>query len=245
MHDQQGNPFTGANFDGEAIAATGEGELLIASEIEPSIRRFSSDGYLLSELSVPQKFLLAPEGGAQHNSSLESLTLSPDERSLFTMNQEPLASDGQENLDKRKRLRLLRYEARGSSEFEPSQEFFYLAEHANSVSDILALSETELLILESGERQVYRVSLDGDENDVSDEESLAESDARPLEKELLVDVDDDCPLPSAKGIHSFGLLEGLTLGPQLAGGRRALLLQSDDDFRSTKTRTIALSVPLE
>ncbi len=246
LHDQQGNPFTGANFDGESIVATGTGDFLVVSEIEPSIRRFSSDGYFLSELSVPQKFLLAPEGGAQRNSSLESLTLSPDERSLFTMNEKPLAFDGQEYSDKRKRLRLLRYDAQGSSEFEPTQEFFYLAEPTNTVSDIVALSERDLLVLESGERQIYRVSLAGDEDDVSGEESLADSSARPLEKELLVDVDDDCPLPSVKGIHSFGLLEDLTLGPQLSDGRQALLLQSDDDFRRiAKTRIIALSIQLE
>jgi hypothetical protein len=141
LHDQQGTPFTGANFDGESIVATGAGDFLIVSEIEPSIRRFSSDGYFLSELSVPQKFLLAPEGGSQRNGSLESLALSPDERSLFTMNQEPLAFDGQEDPDRHKRLRLLRYDAQGSSEFEPTQEFFYLAEHANSVSDMVVLSE--------------------------------------------------------------------------------------------------------
>lgn len=245
LYDQQGKPYTEANFDGESIDVTATGDFLIVSEIEPSIRRFSPDGYFLSELSVPQKFLLPPEGGAQHNSSLESLSLSPDESSLFTINQEPLALDGQENLDKRKRLRLLRYEAQGSSEYDPSQEYFYLAEHNNSVSDIVALSDTELLILESGERQIYRVSLNGDEDDVSAEESLADSSARPLEKELLVDVDDECPLPSVKGTHSFGLLEDITLGPQLSNGRQALLLQSDDDFRDiSKTRIIALSIQL-
>ncbi len=244
LHDQQGEPFTGANFDGEGIQITPEGELLIVSEKEPSIRRFSTAGQFLAELAVPQKFLVAPEGGAQKNGSFESLSLSPDGRSLFTMNQEPLASDGQEDVLKRKRLRLLRYEDRGSSEFEPAQEFFYLAEHNNSVSDVLALSERELLVLESGERHIYRVSLDGAE-DVSDEESLADSSASPLEKELLVDVDDDCPLPSGNALDRFGLLEDLSRGPELPGGRRALLLQSDDDYESTtKTRLIALSVQL-
>ncbi len=246
LYDQQGETFTGANFDGEGIQLTPEGELLIVSEKEPSIRRFSSDGHFLAELAVPQKFLVAPEGGAQKNASFESLSLSPDGSSLFTMNQEPLASDGQEASDKRKRLRLLRYEKGGSSEFEPAQEFFYLAEHANSVSDVLALSERELLVLESGERQIYRVSLDGAE-DVSDEEGLAEaSSARPLEKELLIDVDDDCPLPNGKVMNNFGLIEDLARGPELPGGRRALILQSDDDYKiRTNTRLFTLSVQLE
>ena len=240
LHDSRGEPFTGANFDGEGIALTSEGDLMIVSETEPSIRRFSPDGRLLRELSVPQKFLVAPKGYAQLNGSLESAELSPDGRSLFTANEEPLATDGH-SPDEHQLVRLLRYEDRGSSEFEPSEEFFYRTQQRRSISDIAALSEGELLVLERGGRQIFRVSLDG-ADDVSDEENLSASSAAPLEKELLIDVDDECPLPSGDQDH-FGLLEGLVLGPELPSGQRALLVQSDDDFRKDyKTRFIALGI---
>src|ERR687893_107299 len=73
---ENGQPFTGANFDGEGIALTPEGELLISSETEPSIRRFALDGTLLGELLVPDRFLV--EGGqAQLNQTFESLSASP------------------------------------------------------------------------------------------------------------------------------------------------------------------------
>ena len=112
------------------------------------------------------------------------------------------------------------------------------------MSAIAALSESELLILEKHERQIFRASLNEGE-DVSDEDSLATSSTRPLGKELLVDVDDYCPLPSDDK-NSLGHLEAMSPGAELPGGRRELLLQSDDDFTtSQKTYTILLSIGVE
>jgi hypothetical protein len=63
LSDENGQPFTGANVDGEGIALTPEGELLISSETEPSIRRFALDGTFLGELPVPERFLVQGGGG--------------------------------------------------------------------------------------------------------------------------------------------------------------------------------------
>ena len=241
LRGPQGKPFTGANLDGEGIALTREGELLIASEVEPSILRFSLDGRFLGKLKVPQKFLVVPKGYAKVNASFESLALSPTGRSLFTANEKPLITDEQGYSEEHQWVRLLRYVDRGSSEFEPSQEFLYPVEQGESISEIAALSEGDLLLLEREERRIFRVSLD-EGGDVSREEDLAASGAILLEKELVVDVDYSCPLPS-DGQDSFGLLEGMALGPKLPGGRRALLLQSDDNFGGQKSRMIMLSIP--
>jgi hypothetical protein len=118
LRDPQGEPFTGTNFDGEGIAVTREGELLVASEVEPSIRRFSTDGRFLEKLTVPQKFMVAPEGYAKANASFESLALSPNGSSLFTANERPLSGtdgkgNGQDSSEEHRWVRLLRYESRG------------------------------------------------------------------------------------------------------------------------------------
>ncbi len=237
LRDPQGKPFTGANLDGEGIAVTREGELLIASEVEPSILRFSLEGRFLGQLEVPQKFLVAPEGYAKANASFESLELSPSERRLFTANEQPLLVD-----EEHRWVRLLTYQKnRGSSEFEPSHEFLYPVERGESISEIAALSEDELLVLERQNRRIFRVSLDK-AGAVATEGGLASSGAILLEKELVVDVDDSCPMPS-DGEDSFGLLEGMALGPNLPGGRRALLLQSDDNFGRAKSRMMMLGIP--
>ncbi|MBA2511604.1 MAG: esterase-like activity of phytase family protein, partial [Rubrobacteraceae bacterium] len=145
------------------------------------------------------------------------------------------------------------YEDRGPGGFQPVDEFFYLTEPGQGVVEIVALSEDELLVLERGFQsgvgntvRVYKVSLDSAE-DVSDEPSLAAPGLEPVEKELLVDLA-DCPSGGATtpGTQPNPLLdnyESLTLGPRLPGGRRSLLLQSDDNFSAGQvTRVVALGV---
>lgn len=255
LRDASGQPFTASNFDGEGLTLARSGDLFASSETEPSIRRFSLEGELLEELPVPQKFRVAPEGEAQRNQTFESLALSPNDRSLFTAVEGPLAPDGR-TAEGEGRIRILRYEDRGPGGFAPAQEFYYLADAGLGVVEIVALSEDELLVLERGFQsgvgntvRVYRVSLDGAE-DVSDEPSLAAPGLEPLEKELLVDLA-DCPSSGATtpGTQPNPLLdnyESLTLGPRLPGGGRALLLQSDDNFGAGQvTRVVALGVENE
>lgn len=255
LRDASGKPFTAETFDGEGITLTRNGELLISSETEPSIYRLSLDGQLLGKLPVPEKFLVTPEGEAQTNRTFESLDLSPNGRSLFTAVEAPLASDGQTE-DGRNRIRIVRYEDRGTGGFMPTEEFFYLTEPGQSVVEIAALSEKELLVLERsfvpGEGntiRIYRVSLKGAE-DVSDEPTLANPTLEPVNRELLVDLA-DCPSGGATtpGTQENPLLdnyESLEIGPRLPGGRRSLLLQSDDNFNDVQvTRLVALGARLQ
>ena len=252
LRDASGRPFTLSDFDGEGLTLTRKGDLFASSETEPSIRRFDPEGNLLEGLPVPEKFRVAPEGQAQRNQTFESLALTPNGRSLFTAVEGPLASDGQ-TAENENRVRILRYEDRGRGGFRPAEEFFYLTEPGQGVVEIVALSEDELLVLERGFQsgvgnavRVFRVSLAGAE-DLSDEPSLAAPDLEPVRKELLVDLA-DCPPSDATtpGTQLNPLLdnyEGLALGPRLPGGRRSLLLQSDDNFSAGQvTRVVALGV---
>lgn len=250
LRDANGQLFTASNFDGEGITLTRQGDLLISSETEPSIRRFSLDGELLEELPEPRKFRVAPQGEGQRNQTFESLSLSPNGRSLFTANEGYLLADG-ETANGSDRIRILRYEDHGKGGFEPVEEFYYLAEPGLGVVEIVALSEDELLVLERGFRsgvgntvRVYKVSLEG-AGDVSGEASLATTNIQPVEKELLFDLA-DCPPSGATtpGTQPNPLLdnyESLTLGPRLPGGSRSLILQSDDNFSAGQvTRVVAL-----
>ncbi len=254
LRDSAGEPFTAENFDGEGITLTRKGNLLVSSETEPSIYRFSLDGRLIDELPVPDKFLVAPEGEAQSNRTFESLDLSPNGGSLFTAVEGPLASDGQ-TADGQNRIRILRYEDRGPGGFGPAEEFFYLTEPGQGVVEIAAISEDEILVLERGfvpgegnTIRIFRVSLKGAE-DVSDEPTLSSPDLEPVDKELLVDLA-DCPPSGATtpGTQENPLLdnyESLEFGPRLSGGHRTLLLQSDDNFNDVQvTRLVALGARL-
>ena len=251
LRDTSGTPYTGRNFDGEGMALLPDDTLLIASETEPAIRRFALDGRQLAELSVPQRFLVAPRGEAQGNGTFESLALTPNGQSFYTAVEEPLAPDGSAS-DGKNRLRILRYDRQAGGTFTTGAQFFYLAEAGQGVSDMAALSDQELLVLERGyvpllgnTVRIYRVTLAG-ATDVSGQASLVAAGLTPVAKTLVFDLA-SCP-PSGARAHEpqpnplLDNFEGLAIGPTLPTGRRALVLVSDDNFsRVQTTRFIALA----
>ena len=256
-----GTPFTGANLDAEGLVVRKDGSIFVASEggsaagEQPEVHHFASQGSHLEALAVPAKFLIGP-----NNISFESLTESPGGNALFTANERPLAADGL-TPDLRSRIRILRYDRSGTDAFAPAEEFFYLTEPGRNpgdlgVAELLAASPTSLLVLERGfvagignTIRVFQVSLVG-ADDVADEPSLAASGLVPLEKTLLVDLA-DCPDDAATvtpgATQPNALLEnfeGMTFGPELAGGMRSLVLLSDDNGSATQTtRLVVLAVP--
>jgi hypothetical protein len=232
LRDADEDPFAAGNFDGEGLALAPWGDLFAASENEPSIRAFLRDGRLLEELPVPDEFLVAPEGQARANGTFEGLALSPSGDVLFAAFQKPLLSDGQ-GPEQHQPVRLLRYESSGTEGFRPTAEYFYIAESGMGISEIAVVSETELLVLE-GTNELFRVDLSG-------AETLAGSGLKPLEKDLLVAVD-EC----VAGDDTGGIYEGMALGPELPSGRRTLMLVSDDNFDEAQTtRVVGLGVRVE
>ena len=137
-----------------------------------NLRQFSGAGTHLSELPIPPRFLVGT-----NNFSLESLALSPAGQSLFTANERPLPAveaspeDGQ-TADLRNRIRILRYEHRDDGGFVPAAQFYYATEPERApgdvgVVDLIAVSETTLLVLERGfvdgqgnTVRLFRVSLE-------------------------------------------------------------------------------------
>ena len=261
LNDAAGVPFNGFNFDGEGIALVKGGDLFVASESgsaageQPEVRRFSRTGAHQTALAIPARFLIGP-----NNLSFESLSLSPNGHSLFTANEAPLAADGR-MADLRSRIRILRFDSRGPGGFEPAQEYFYLTEPGRTagdlgVAEIIALSETDILVLERGfvagqgnTIRIFQVSLKH-AADVSEAPSLAAPGLQPVSKTLLVDVS-TCPSGGATippgATQPNALLdnfEAMTLGPKLPGGRRALILMSDDNGNAVQTtRLVVLAVP--
>jgi hypothetical protein len=270
LRDPAGTPYNGFSFDGEGIAMTDQKQLLVASEggsggaagaQQPEIRRFSPDGKEVVALEVPARFLVGT-----NNLSFESLALSPSGQSLFTANERPLPAvgdapaDGQ-TADLENRIRILRYQRHGQT-YSPAEQFYYLTDPDRAAGDVgvvelIALSGTDLLVLERGfvagegnTVRVYRVSLAGAQ-DVSDEPTLANPDLIPVEKTLVFDLA-DCPDAGATippgAVQPNALLdnfEAMALGPRLPGGRRALLMVSDDNEGANQiTRFVAVALPV-
>lgn len=247
--DRSGQPYDATNFDGEALALTSDGILLVASETEPSIRLFDADGRWAGELLVPARFLVAPNGQAQANASFESLALTPSERRLYTATELPLADDGSD-AEGRHRIRILQYMRVPYLAYLPRAELYYLTEPGQRVVDMLAVDDGTLLVLEKGVAngsgdtiRVFKVSLAGATN-VSSDDSLESTAAEPLEKTLLVDIGADCMAPEGEEVDSLvENYDGMAFGPRLASGYRSLILVSDDNFSSSQvTRVLALAV---
>jgi hypothetical protein len=250
LRDGTGEPYGENAIDSEGIAVLPNGDLLVSSEVEPSIREYTPDGTHVTNLDVPEKFLVQPEGRATGNETFESLALSPSGQHLFTAVERPLDWDGA-TAEGQGRVRILRYDLTDGT-FQPAAEYLYLSEQDQGVSEIVAVSDTELLVLERGlsfisgfSARVFRVSLDG-ADDVSTIDRLEDTSAQPVTKDLLVDIA-DCPTGDNSAFGGISALmdnfESMALGPQLPDGRQSLIVGSDDNFRSFEvTRYLVFAI---
>jgi hypothetical protein len=247
-----GKSFTGKDFDGEGMALEPSGEMLIASETEPSIREFSPAGRMLRALPVPELFLAKDKRGIRGNLGFESVALSPEGDALWTANERALQQDAPDDMARPSPVRLLRYERR-SGGFVPGAQLVYAVEpvakpihkgfQTRGLSDLLALPDGDLLALErefvEGRGlavQIFRVSLAG-ATDVSGLESLAGQSYTPVRKTLLYDF--------ARAGFAPDNLEGMAFGPRLPDGSRTLVLVSDNNFHPfERTQIVALRLRL-
>ncbi|GAA4468186.1 hypothetical protein GCM10023170_081780 [Phytohabitans houttuyneae] len=253
-----GTPYNGGDFDGEGLVVERGGKTVLASsEREPSIRRFRlSDGRELASLPVPARFQVTPAGEAAVNQTFESLTATPDRRTLYAGMEGPLSADGR-NAQGRGLQRIIEYRSWNGTSYTPVSQLAYKTDPNLGLVELVALGDDQLLALERGFTagvgntvRVYQVTATGapDLTGVASLTSLTDTRAW-LGKELLVDIA-DCP-PSgavAKQPQPNPLLdniEAMALGETLPGGRRLLWLLSDDNGSATQTtRVYALSVKL-
>ncbi len=161
-------------LDPEGIALTPWGSLIVSSEgytgrtppVDPALVEFTTEGKLLRYLPVPDKFLRKggerQTSGVRHNLGFESLSISTDGRRMFTANEGPLVQDGERcGVDRGCLIRIVEYEVKGHT-VTPLHEYGYSvdamplpedlrgASGAMGVADILAVSDSDLLVLERG-----------------------------------------------------------------------------------------------
>jgi len=235
-------------WDGEGLVRTAaDGSFyVIANERAPAVAQFDSRGVFIEKVNVPDHY-----SNQAPNKGLESLTVSPDSRFLFTANEGALLSDGP--LATKSRGTLIRIFRRELATLR-DDEFAYRTEPLGSgkggdmgVSEVAALSDDDLLVLERGFQpgygstvRIFRVRLEGAKN-VLDVASLDDS-VPTLEKELVVDVASlHCPGAKRVEQQSNPVLENyeaMTLGPSLPDGRRLLFLTSDDNGRTDQVARI-------
>lgn len=255
--NESGATFPELEIDGESLALLPDRTLLVGSEgnlrrgVLPSLLQFDLEGHLLRRFELPERYLPEPtsaaatEGetptrGVRHNQVFEGIAVTPDGRSFFTGLEGPLLQDAPNaDVGVPSWLRIARWDVSSGA---ITGEYVYPLEpvpeppsepdgfRINGLAELAALADGRLLVIEraysQGVGNTVRLFVADPRSatDVQDRSALAGalSGIRPIAKRLLVDlVELDRPLDN---------LEGLTFGPALPGGRRALLLSSDNNF---------------
>jgi hypothetical protein len=254
-----------AETDTEGIALSNKATIFIASEgdvkksVNPFIKEFSlSSGQANTTLPIPDKFLPDPKNqqGIRNNLAFESLTITPNNQSLFTATENALIQDGAAAKPSlRTPCRILQYNLANN---QPEKEFLYQTEPVtplfnftgrfdSGLPDLLSLdNQGHLLSLERTFTglgfaiSLFQVSLEN-ADDIHDLDSLSAVDIKkikPVQKKLLLDLQTlDVALDN---------IEGLTLGPKLPDGQASLILVSDNNFnRLQSTQILAFKLKLE
>lgn len=240
----------GEESDLEGIVALPNG-FFVCTEIGPHIFEVDRKGNVVRELPLPPHYRTA-----RRNKSLESLSMSPSGRYLFTTSEAALGCDGLlATVTVGTSVRVLRIDLQTMDVVEhvyvtdpvPQKD----TEHG--VSELLALSDDELLVLERGftkgignTARIYRTRLATSAVCTTAEHVDDASSALP--KQLFVDLGllaSRVPPPS-KQPQSSPLLdnfEGMAIGPELPDGRATILVVSDDNGRKQQVaRLLVLAV---
>lgn len=275
MMHADGDEMKAMRFDCEGLAVAGDGSFFVADEYAPCVDHFAADGRRIARMLAPAKFLnpvsdadpkqeMPPHSnfGRQNNRGLEGLTLLPDGRRVMTILQNPLLQDGAMGDDGKRagfNVRMLEMPVDEGASPRKCREFVYRLEAGNTgVSEILAINDHEFLVLERDNtlgadakfRWVFRVDVTG-ATDVSDIERLPQGELPaaivPVRKRLLLDfMDAKFDLAGGDGSGMPEKIEGMTFGPQLADGRRLLIVTSDNDFSATNPTWVwAFAVKLD
>lgn len=258
-------------LDPEGLVRLPGGDFIISSEGNndskpremPRIFRVSPEGIWRGDLPIPEKYLPETTGqqkkGIQNNAAFEGLTDFADGKYVFTSTESALSQDfiiGEE--EKGDWIRILKYEDKGQKGYSPVAEYAYRVdsfkdnqkgkEVFRGVSEILALSETKLIVLERGVRifaknlwaqtiGVYLVDLSKG-SDVLSSNKLGDSKFTGVEKIKLLDFETD--LVADRGTKTVQNFEALAWGPKLADGRRSLLVMSDNNFSKNEITEIVV-----
>lgn len=288
LKDTSGNFFATNSLDPEGIALTNKGTVFISSEGEvnpdagrvtnPFIKEFSlATGKEVRSLAVPKKFLPVVEdtngdgivdagdtqiSGVYNNLAFESLTIAPDQKTLFTATENALTQDGAKaSLTSGSPSRILQYNLVTG---QPEKEYLYITDAIaqapnpstgssdNGLADLLAIDNRgTLLALERSFAQgvgntikIYEVTLQGatDISTIDLLESLSATQLaaiQPAQKRLLLNLN-DLNLP-----NGTDNIEGIAFGPKLADGSQSIVLVSDNNFNQAQfTQILTLSADI-
>nr|WP_287859229.1 esterase-like activity of phytase family protein [Klebsiella sp.] len=254
--DADGEAFKKGFVDAEGLVITPENQLLWSSEAGSPLRKSTLTGKFVEDLSA-----IFPEGysvdskkedpeGFRSGISWEGLSFTPDSQYLYVAAEGALKQDGPlASPMNSSPARILKFRYNGDDKkpqleksflynVDPVSHISKFAINDNGVSEVLALNENKLLVVERSGRNASEGFNDWDftvkvwladtatSTDIKEIKSLAQVEKRsiiqPVVKKLLIDFSDVTNAPDC--------IEGVTFGP-LIDGKKTLIFVSDNNFQ--------------
>ncbi len=268
--DAQGNmlPFDANTIDAEGLVKLSDGSFWIGEEMGPSVLQVASDGRIVKRIVPADAVADYQDADTQivgglpailskrhKNRGIESMAVSPDEKFLYFMLQNPLDNPDAKAYAQAKNTRLFKMERESGKllgeyvyQLDDPQSFALdPSEKQNSprVSEVTAIGSDRLLVLERTNKttKLHEVSLAGATNilagkwddpatspTLEQQNDLSGTGVTPLAKTLRFDTARDFPEAPVK-------LEGIAF---LGDGTMALI--NDNDFGITGDATKVLLV---
>jgi len=235
-----------------------EGERIIGKDTilsQPALTIINKKGKYIDKLPLPfQTRMYATEKGLRQNSVFEGIAFANNFKTMYVSIEEPLFEDGPRAglQDTTAFTRIIKYDMASR---KPIAEYAYRLEPVahpatpanafmiNGITDILAIAENMLLVIErsfsTGKKastiRVYSTDLSNASN-ILNTESLIQNPATNIAlKKLLINMD-------SLGIY-IDNIEGVTFGPELPNGNKTLIFVSDNNFsKDQKTQFILFEV---
>ncbi|KQV87191.1 hypothetical protein ASD15_28535 [Massilia sp. Root351] len=218
---------------------------------DPFVRHARRDGSYLGEARLPEMFRTSKEPkGPRDNLVFEGLSFAPDGQSLWVSIEGPLYQDGPVPTPAAggvSRITRLDRDGRMLAQYAYDMDAIPAAPGPgrnadNGISEILALDQHRLLVLERSAVQdtagayksyirLYQMDTAG-ASDVRGLAALAGASYRPAAKRLVLDLNTlGIPLDN---------FEAMSFGPKLPNGHDSLLIVSDDNFDKTQSTLLLL-----
>jgi hypothetical protein len=233
---------------GRTVLWTSEGDH--PANQSPTVRESRLDGSLVRDFEVPALLQFAPRPGTgpRANLTFEGLALTPDARTAWVAMENALQQDGPEPAVGRPGGPC-RFTAFDVASGRALRQIAYLPDAIpqapklpgaadNGVSEILMLDATRMLVLERAFMAGVGLSLriyEIDTREASDTLALPRlvpGEYRAAPKRFVADF-------SQLGLSRLDNTEGMCWGPRLPGGRRSLVVVSDDNFSSKQVTQFA------
>lgn len=261
--DNAGQHFAKETVDGEGLALTPDGRsLLWSSELGAPLRLSDKNGILKKEFTslFPAHFNVAGDKksptGVRSNLSWESVTFVPNGQAVFLAVEGSLKQDGPlAGPLNSGTSRIIKFSTDPSGQpLKRLNEYVYITDpvpkvtefgiNDNGVSDMLALNDRQLLVIERSGRNVsagfndwefdVRVYIadTSSASDISRIESLRDyqdkSKIQPVAKKLMINFSDYVNQPDC--------IEGMTFGPDINGHKTLIFVTDNNQQPYQKTK---------